>query len=145
VTTYSIKRTIVGTLERDADLYDGITRIIREHNVTVGRITAIGSVRRAKLAYYDQKQMQYTTVEVPQPMEIVSLYGNISVKDGLPFAHVHVVLSDELGNGKGGHLLSGGTPVFACELTVEEYNGPPLTRVTDPATGLSLWSGENSL
>jgi predicted DNA-binding protein with PD1-like motif len=78
-------------------------------------------------------------------MEIVSLYGNVSLKDGRPFAHLHVVLPDEQGNGKGGHLVAGGAPVFACEVTIEEYSGPELVRNFDEQTGLFLWDTTTTL
>ena len=67
------------------------------------------------------------------------------LRDGQPFVHAHVVLSDEQGNGKGGHLLPGGTPVFACELTIEEYDGAAIVRSRDERTGLSLWPDDSTL
>lgn len=143
--SYTVKRTIIGRLDEGADLYGSIVRIAEQNSISVGRVTGMGAVQRATIAYYDQKAMQYSTIEFSEPMEIVSLYGNISTKDGKPFAHVHLVLSDENGNGKGGHLLPGNTPVFACELTVEEFDGPPLIRETDQRTGLTLWSQKNIL
>lgn len=142
---YSIKRTVIGQLEQGTDLYNGITRVVQEHHITMGRVTGMGAVQRAKLAYYNQKAMTYQDIELNEALEIVSLYGNVSLKDGKPFAHIHVVLSDEKGNGRGGHLLPGGTPVFACELTVEEFDGPPLVRGSDAQTGLALWPKDATL
>lgn len=142
---YSAKRTIIGTLEKGADLYNGIARVAQENKITVGRVTGIGAVQHAKLAYYDQKLMKYYDIEIHEPMEIVSLYGNITIKDGQPFVHAHVVLSDEKGNGKGGHLLPGGTPVFACEITLEEFDGPELVRGFDAQSGLTLWPKDKTL
>ena len=136
---YAAKRTIIGQIEKGADLYSSITRIAREHNLLIGRVTGMGAVQRAKVAYYDQKAMTYCEITLNEPMEIVSLYGNISTKDGKPFAHVHVVLSDDKGNSKGGHLLPGDTPVFACELVMEEFDGPTLERNVDESSGLALW------
>jgi len=136
---YSVKRTIIARLEQGDDLYQGIASIALREQIGVGRVTGMGAVQRAKLAYYDQKTMKYDEIAIEEPMEIVSLYGNLSLKDGSPFAHIHVVLADDRGNGKGGHLLSGGTPVFACELTIEEFDGPLLVRGFDAGTGLFLW------
>ena len=136
---YAAKRTIVGQIEKGSDLYSSITRIAREHNLTMGRVTGMGAVQRARLAFYDQNAMKYCEMDLRDPMEIVSLYGNISMKEGQPFAHVHIVLSDDKGNSKGGHLLPGDTPVFACELVIEEFAGPQLERHIDEATGLALW------
>ncbi|MBI4536278.1 MAG: DNA-binding protein [Ignavibacteriae bacterium] len=145
MSNYSAKRTIIGHLERGTDLHDGITRIVQENAIRTGRVTGLGAVQKAKLAYYDQKQMKYTDIEINEPMEIVSMYGNVSVKDGKPFLHCHVALSDEKGNGKGGHLLPNGTPVFACEITIEEYEGPEIHRSLDERTGLTLWTKDKIL
>ncbi len=143
--TYSIKRTVIGHLKKGADLYDSIIRIAGNNNLTMGRVTGMGAVQGARLAYYDQKAMKYRDLAFTEPMEIVSLYGNISLKDGKPFAHVHVVLADDTGISRGGHLLPGGTPVFACELIIEEFEGPQLVRAADGSTGLALWGGDTIL
>jgi uncharacterized protein len=142
---YTVKRIVVGQLVKGADLYDGITRIVREQSITLGRVTGMGAVQKAKLAYYDQKAMKYFDIDLNEPMEIVSMTGNVSLKDGRPFAHVRVVLSDAQGNAKGGHLLPGGSPVFVCELTIEEFEGPELVRGFDEQTGLALWPIERTL
>jgi hypothetical protein len=142
---YSVKRTIIGQIERGTDLYNTITRIAQENNIRMGRVTGMGAVRSAKLAYYDQKTMKYSDIVFNEVMEIVSLYGNISIRDGKPFAHVHVVLSDEKGNSKGGHLLPGETPVFACEVTIDEFEGPELVRNADETIGLALWPTDKNL
>jgi predicted DNA-binding protein with PD1-like motif len=97
-----------------------MSRLAREHGVCFGRVTGQGSVKKARLASYDQKQLRSVDVVVPRPMEIVSLYGAITLRDGRPVVKAHLVLSDEHGNGTGGDLLPGGTPVLACELKFEE-------------------------
>jgi hypothetical protein len=145
MTHNTVKRTIVGQIQRGADLYNSITRVLEENSITLGRVTGIGAVQNARIAYYDQKALKYFEIELTEPMEIVSLYGNVSLRDGKPFLHAHVVLADEKGNGRGGHLLPGGTPVFACEVTIEEFQGPELVRSFDKETGLSLWPGDKTL
>ncbi len=142
---YSIKRMMIGQIQRGADLYNSIMRIIQENGITIGRVTGMGAVQRARLAYYDQREMKYREVSFAEPMEIVSLYGNISIKDGKPFAHVHVTLTDEHGQAYGGHLLPDHTPVFACEVIIEEFDGKELVRTLDETTGLALWRKETTL
>ena len=116
-----VRRTITRRLEEDTDLYDCIRRIAREGGVNAGRVTGSGTVKRASLSIHDQKLMRSFTVDIPGPMEIVSLYGIISHRDGRPVVRAHIVLSDEQGNGKGGELLPGGTPVSVCDVSIEEY------------------------
>jgi predicted DNA-binding protein with PD1-like motif len=115
----SVRRTINARLEEDADLYGGMSRIAREHRVYIGRVTGQGRVKKARLASYDQKQLRSIDVVVPGPMEIVSLSGTITLRDDRPVVHAHLVLSDDHGNGTGGELLPGGTPVLDCELKIE--------------------------
>jgi predicted DNA-binding protein with PD1-like motif len=145
MSNYSPKRIVVGQLARSTDLYDGITRIAQEKRIRTGRITGIGAVTRAKVAYYDQQQMKYNEIELNQPMEILNLNGNISIKDGKPFVHAHIILSDRDGTARGGHLLPGGTPVFACEVIIEELDGPELVRGYEEKTGLALWPTDTTL
>ena len=46
-------------------------------------------------------------VEFKGEFELTSLVGNISTKNGNPFIHIHVNVSDEECNAYGGHLFSG--------------------------------------
>ena len=42
---------------------------------------------------------------IDQKCEAVSLVGNISVRDGSPYVHIHVVVSFADGSTRGGHLI----------------------------------------
>jgi predicted DNA-binding protein with PD1-like motif len=129
----------MGRLPRDADLLDSLTEICREQGVTLGRIQAIGAVQRARLGYYDQQSWQYQFFNLEQGLEITSLMGNVSVKDGEPMVHAHVTLADPNGRTFGGHLAQG-CPVFACEYILQVFSGPEFIREYDEQTGLPLWS-----
>lgn len=135
---YSIRRTYIGRLLQGADLLESITKICKEENIKIGKITAIGAVKKAVIAFYDQVEKKYHNLEINQEMEIVSCTGNVSVLNGQPFVHCHIALADNQGRCFGGHLMIG-TEVFACELFIEEYEGEILERVYDEQSGLSLW------
>lgn len=139
VSSYRIKRTIIGQLPFGADLYESLTNLARKESITHGRISGLGATTHAVVAFYDQTTHVYNPLEFPGGMEILNLHGNISVRDGLPFVHVHMILGDADGKVFGGHLLPG-TKLFACEVVIEEYDGPPLVRSHEPRTGLHLWS-----
>lgn len=129
---------LLGRLGHGTDLLEGLTAICRERDIRLGRIEGIGAVRRAALSFYDQEAREYRPIELEGPLEILALTGNISVKDGDPFIHAHLTLSDASGRTYGGHLAPG-TIVFACEVTIETFEGPPFERRMDKRTGLSLW------
>jgi predicted DNA-binding protein with PD1-like motif len=133
------KELLMGKLSYGADLLQELTDICMTKKVQLGRVKAIGAVQRARLAYYDQKSREYQFSVFDQPLEIVNLTGNISLKDGDPFVHAHVTLADKEGKAYGGHLAPG-TEVFACEFIMEAFDGPAFERAFDQETGLPLWA-----
>jgi hypothetical protein len=136
-------QTFMGRLSHGADLLEEITAFCKAENIRLGRVEAIGAVQRARLAYYDQKTREYLFFTLDQPLEIINLKGNVSLKDGQPMVHAHVILADSSGNAYGGHLAPG-TMIFACELIVESFEGPVFERKPDAETGLPLWEKTGS-
>ncbi len=139
---YSASKELIVRLEHDTDLVQSITELARSNGVEAGSFTAIGALKRARLGYYDQENHGYREMKIDTPHEMASCIGNISLKDGEPFVHVHLVLADEKGNTKAGHLFEG--TVFAAEVHLHELEGPRLERKYDEETGLSLWIAEES-
>ena len=132
-----IKEIIIGRLEHDRDLLEEITDICINEKITLGRIEALGAVKRARLAFYDQSAKKYRFFDIDKPMEITKLTGNISLKDETPMVHAHITMADHEGKAVGGHLAPG-TIIFACEIIIEKYDGAPLERSFDETTGLPL-------
>ncbi|MCK9377505.1 MAG: DUF296 domain-containing protein [Syntrophobacterales bacterium] len=105
----------------------------------MGEVRALGAVTQARVGYYNQAERQYYFLELARPLEIVSLIGNISLKDGKSMVHAHLTLADADGRAFGGHLAPG-TLVFACEFILQEYEAAaPFLRRMDEPTGLFLW------
>ncbi len=137
--TFTRGRTIMGRLHKGDDLLPTLQRICSELGISQGNLSAIGAVAGARIGYYDQTQRRYEFLHLSRHLEILSLMGNVSLKDGEAFVHAHVVLGDESGGAFGGHLAEG-TEVFACEFTIQELlTETPLRRVMDDPTGLFLW------
>jgi predicted DNA-binding protein with PD1-like motif len=127
-------------LKHDADFIQSLTELTTSKGIEAGSFTAIGALKRAKLGYYHQRNRRYREVGIESPHELVSCVGNVSLSEGKPFVHAHVVLADEKGNTKAGHLLEG--IVFAAEVHLHQLEGPKLERKHDEVTGLLLWSME---
>jgi predicted DNA-binding protein with PD1-like motif len=124
-------------VEQGVDLKAYVESLARRLGIKLAVVTCIGAVRRASLVYYDQERKVYLPPhEYNGPHEIVSCSGNISLKDGKEFAHLHMVLSDVEGRAFGGHVMS--AEVFAAEVHLRGFEGE-LHREPDPATGLALW------
>jgi len=138
MTEYKLKRTIIGQLPHGADLLEGLTQFVQKENIRCGRIHALGATTHATIAYYDQAKKKYNSMEFTGGMEILNLHGNVSIRDGKPFVHAHILLGDREGKVFGGHLMPG-TKLWACELFIDEFEGEELVRAEDRNTGLYLW------
>jgi predicted DNA-binding protein with PD1-like motif len=137
---YSASKELIVRLKHNADLVQSMAELARSKGIEAGSFTAIGALRRARLGYYDQKNHKYREMKIDSPHEMASCIGNVSLSDREPFIHVHVVLADETGNTKAGHLLEG--IVFAAEVHLRQLEGVKLERKHDEVTGLWLWSME---
>ncbi|MBF0446127.1 MAG: DNA-binding protein [Magnetococcales bacterium] len=131
-------RTFMGGLDHNDDLLESLTKICTNEGIKLGRVEAIGAVKKAALGYYDQDKKEYSYFTIDRHLEILNLTGNISLKDGKPFVHAHVTLADNDGNAFGGHLIPG-TVIFACEAIIQAFDGPEFIREVEPVTGLPLW------
>jgi predicted DNA-binding protein with PD1-like motif len=132
------REIFMGKLSYGCDLLEELTNVSTERGVRLGRIEAIGAVQKARIGFYNQETRIYQFSSFNHPLEITKLVGNISLKDGNPFVHAHITLSDESGKSYGGHLATG-TVVFACEFLLEAFDGPAFNRCYDEETGLPLW------
>lgn len=134
-----VEEIIIGRGEHDRDLIEFLTDVADERQIDMGLITLIGAVKKAKLLYYRQDEKKYHPVpERDGPFEIISGVGNISLKDGARFVHLHLALSDHDGALIGGHADSG-TIIFALEYSIAKLSAEKLERGFDPQTGLMLW------
>jgi len=131
-------KTFIGKLQFGGDLLEELTSICEENDIRLGRVEALGAVKKGRIGFYDQQAREYNFLEIGKPLEITKLIGNISLRDGKPMVHAHVTLSDSQGNAYGGHLAPG-TIVFACEFIMNSYDGPDHIRDYDEQTGLPLW------
>ena len=138
----TITNAYLGSMTCGDDLLKTITQICRDKNITAGRLEAIGAVQKAKVGIYDQLNKKYHFIEFNKPLEIVSITGNISLKDGEPFVHAHIALADENGHTFGGHLAED-TIVFVCEYAIEQFAGDVFNREFDKQRGLHLWCEHN--
>ena len=129
----------MGRLPQGADLLESLNELCARENITAGEVRAIGALTKAVLGFYNQKNREYEYLTLDYPLEIVSLLGDVSLKEGRPFVHAHVSLGDEQGHLWGGHLAPG-SEVFACEVMLAQYQtDKPFERAFDQGTGLLLW------
>ncbi len=137
-TQFQPGRRFTGRLPYEADLATSIEDFCKEKLIQTATFSLIGAVSSATLGVYDQKQQVYVSFTKDGPMEIITCTGNVSLAEGVPMVHAHILLADEQGKTTGGHLFSE-TVIYAGEIDLQELKGDPLKRVYDDVTGLMLW------
>ena len=70
-------------------------------------VTGIGGVREVRLAYYDRSEKKYEEKTFQEQLELTSLVGNVTVKDGTLFLHAHGTFARRDYTVIGGHVVSG--------------------------------------
>jgi predicted DNA-binding protein with PD1-like motif len=121
-----------------SDLLKELQQYVLARNINLAWLSGVGAVSKANIRYYDQPEQQWIDLEFDKRLEVAGLWGNVSLLNGEPIVHVHIVVADEKGNAYGGHVAEG-TVVFNLEILMTTLSGPPVIRRMDPETGLTLW------
>lgn len=128
-------------LQKGELLAENLLKLVSEQKITGAWITGLGGAMWAEVGFYDITTQHYRWKKFDQPLEILSLQGNIawevSPTGGQPLLHIHGTFGDEHMNAFGGHvkeLQVAGT----CELLLHRWYEETLTRSHDAMTGLKL-------
>lgn len=135
---FNIREVFVGLLPAGGDVLAELEKFAAANNIEAAEVQIIGFADGAAFGYYVSDTQEYIEKTMEGNLEIVTAVGNISIKDGKHFAHIHIVLGDDKGNLKGGHLLPG-TKILVAETRITVLEGNELIRKHDPETGLFLW------
>ncbi len=123
-------------LDTGEEVFAALTRLAEDRRIDAASVSGIGSVHHAVLGYYDRETKEYVRRTIEPDAEIVSLTGNIAVKEGRAFPHVHAVLGTREFQALAGHLFEA-TVAATCELTIRPLPGIVM-RKKDEKTGLWL-------
>lgn len=99
-------------------------------------VCGVGMLRDVVLGFWDGKG--YREERIAEPVELLSLQGNIGEGPEGVVVHLHVVVGREGGEALGGHLLSA-TVHNTAELAVLGLPGVRLLRRPEPTGLLGLY------
>ena len=97
--------TYIIYVEQDEPIMATLTQFCKDNNIINAQLSGIGAIKEIKLGAYDLDHQEYVTLNYEGIRELTSYQGNVLLKDGEPFIHAHITISDHSLNGKGGHLL----------------------------------------
>ena len=123
------------------DVVDGLLQFARKQNLSGSRFTAIGALQSLTIGYFVWDKKEYEHIEINEQVEVLSLIGDITVEQGEPKLHAHIVVGKRDGTAHGGHLIAAKVRP-TLEVMLEE-TPTPLHRKFDPESGIALISLES--
>lgn len=125
-------------LEAGDEVINSITQIAIKENIRFASLTGIGTADKVEMGFFELKNKDYRKNSLEGEYELTSLLGNIALKDGKQFVHIHVNISDENYNVYGGHLFSAN--VLATAEIVLNVIDIDIDRKFNDDFGLHFWN-----
>jgi predicted DNA-binding protein with PD1-like motif len=130
------QKTFALIFDKGDEVVAGITSFAKENDLAASHFTAIGAFSDVTLGYFHWETKDYHKLPVREQVEVLSLVGDIALKEGKPKVHAHVVVSKSDGTAHGGHLMEAHVRPTLEVIVIE--SPVHLRRVTDEETGLAL-------
>jgi predicted DNA-binding protein with PD1-like motif len=93
-------------LEPRDELIASVTALAEREGIGYASLTGLGAVESISLAYLNRETRQYETHVLDEQLELLGVTGNITLRDGKPFPHVHASVSDRALHVYGGHVMA---------------------------------------
>lgn len=126
-------------IDNGEEILDTILKICTVEKIYGAVFSGIGACSKAVVSSYIPEMNDFTNHEADGLLELISLSGNISREDNVPFEHTHVLFS---------YLEDGEQKVLAghLKLALVSYTAEILLIVTDtiektfdPTVGITVW------
>ncbi len=85
-------------------LVDTLLRFLDGQGIGFATLTGLGALRQATVSYWNSTSQEYEGHDLAEQVELVSLIGNVTIKDARAFLHAHVTLGRSDLSILGGHL-----------------------------------------
>ena len=123
-------------LEKGEEVVESLLELCKKESIPAGTVSGIGATDEVTVGLFDTGKKTYFSHTYTGDMEITSLLGNISRKDGEEYLHLHVTVADGTNRVMGGHLSRCVVSVTA-EIVVTSF--PMETnRILDEENGINL-------
>lgn len=131
------ERVFVIVFETGDEAMSGLLAFAKEQHVEAAQFTAIGALSSVTFGFFDWERKDYVRLPaIAEQIEVLSLTGNIALKEKDPMVHGHIVIGKANGTAHGGHLFEA---VVRPTLEVVVTEAPEhLRRRFDPEARLPL-------
>lgn len=130
-------RTFVVILDTGDEILSSLESVAQTQHLAASSFKAIGALSEVELGWFNWETKRYqTAVKLKEQVELLSLIGDIALKDGKPQIHAHLVIGRKDGTAHGGHLQSAIVRP-TCEIVITE-SPQRLQKEIDPESGIAL-------
>ena len=130
-------KTFVVVFETGDELATGLLKFAKDQKLSAASFKAVGALSSVRLGWFSLESKKYEpAVTLDEQIELLSLIGDVALKDGEPVVHAHAVIGKKDGTAHGGHLLEARIRP-TCEVVLTE-SPVHLQRFIDPESGLAL-------
>ena len=127
-------------MDRGEEILSALKTFCEKEDIRLAQVDALGAVDRAVVSVYDVPTKTFFKKEFNEPMEISSLCGTVSRKEGEVYLHLHVTVCDKDLLAHGGHANE--LRVAAtCEMVVRTIPGE-VGRMLNEDIGLNMFKFE---
>ena len=128
-------------IQKDEPVMETLTSICKNNEIINGQISGIGAVKEIEIGAYDLDSKTYLRKQYTENHELISFQGNITLKDGTPFIHAHIIIGNHDLRTRGGHLFEMKVAVVG-EFIIRKIDSNA-HRELDDNIGLAVWCLEN--
>lgn len=130
-------KTFVLVFKTGDELASGLQKFAEEQKLSDASFKAVGGLSSARLGWFNWEMKKFEpSVTLDEQVELLSLIGDVALKDGKPVVHAHAVIGKRDGTAHGGHLLEGRIRP-TCEVVLTE-SPVHLRKYIDPESGVAL-------
>ena len=119
------------------EIMSGLTEFAVREKLVGGHFSAIGALERALFGWFDSSRKAFRDIPVNEPVEMISLIGDVGLVNGTPAIHAHGAVAFPDGHLRGGHILEA-VAWPTMELFFTAYPAP-LIKERDEETNLFLF------
>lgn len=130
------KDTIYLRIDKGEEVCSSLLKVAKELNINSASISGLGASNEFTVGVFDLDKKEFIGNDFKTEYEITNLTGNLSLKDNLPYLHLHGTFAN-LKEVVGGHVTK-----CIISLTAEiviKITNKKINRIFDNETGLNLW------
>lgn len=127
---------LVVRLVKGEKIVESLHEVFKKEDIKAGSISGLGAVDKLDMGFFNPTSKEYNPLIFEENMELTSLVGNVSQKDGEVYTHLHIVCGREDASTVSGHLNEARISLTA-EIFVDIIDGN-IGRIFDEDLGINI-------